>query len=161
MTISVDSLFGFVSALFGVVLFVLVVAGIGVRLALSPVRRHQRRTREALVNALIKSGQTASNWSVLTDSERTAAKRQVTRLDCEMRMSGLPGADAVATWTSHKLSQIRRDAMNGGINEDIVPYFSNQLRAWLKRPRHHTALFRDYIELWERTETDTDLTIQD
>lgn len=112
------------------------------------------------MNALIKSAQTASDWSVLTDSQRSAAMNQVTRLDCEMRMSGLPGADAVATWTSYKLSQIRRHAMNADTDEDIVPYLSNQLRAWLKRPRHHTALFRDYIELWERTETKTDITIQ-
>ncbi|SKA95672.1 hypothetical protein SAMN06295879_2058 [Agreia bicolorata] len=156
-----DSLVGFVSALFGVVLFVLVVMGVGLRFALSPVRRHQRRTREALVNALIKSGQTASEWSVLTGSERTAAKKRVTRLIFEMRLSGLPGADAVATWTSYKISQIRREAMDGGIDEDIVPHFSNQLRAWLKRPRRHTALFRDYIELWERTTTNADLTMQD
>ncbi|UFS58599.1 hypothetical protein [Subtercola endophyticus] len=133
---------------------------VGLAVAKSPLKRSQHRTRTVLVKAVINAGRTAARWPTLNEGERSAAKNQAARLDFMVRVSGLRGANTVASWTRHKLSQIRRDAMNGHPDEDLLADFETQLSAWHQHPSRRTALFRDYVELWERTAIGLELDVR-
>ncbi|TIH33102.1 hypothetical protein [Subtercola vilae] len=138
-------------ALIAVLLAVLIVLHVNDR----PARRREVMARRSLICALIEAGNVATIWQFLSASERAAAGLTARRLNLRLRISGLPGADAASNWSEHMLSELRRDSMNGGLQPALFDYFETQLRTWLRQPRRHSPIFRDYVELWDRSALST------
>lgn len=125
------------------------------------MQQHDRQHKAAAVASLIASGRRAAKWSSLNAQEKEHLDYQVGEAEVRIRMLPVAGADLAAEWSSHQLTEMKRNSANFSFQaEQDLQDFQNGLIAWQTKPSRARKLFAQDLAAWRYETPSVDVELE-